>query len=283
MCHRGNWSVRSSAAVRFCVLFGAALVLAACAPGFQIKRYRSNSDLYEATLKQFERRKWDNAIQGFERLTLDLSARDTLLSRSHWYLATAHERRGEHLLAAASFLRLAELFPDDTLADDAILAAADAYAQLWKSPGLDPNYGSLAQMQYRLLVSIYPDSPLRPKAEQGALAIEEMLATKEYEIGVYYTKRRAWDSAIISFKFVVKEYPNTQKVRDALLRMVEVYRRRELNYVEEAAETCSTLRLAYPADPEVVRMCPSIAVSTADSAAKAAVRTPPKPKPKPLP
>ena len=281
MCHRGNWSVRSSAAVRFCVLFGAALVLAACAPGFQIKRYHSNNDLYEASLKEFERRKWDNAIQGFERLTLDLSARDTLLSRSHWYLATAHEKRGEHLLAAASFLRLAELFPDDTLADDAILAAADAYAQLWKSPGLDPNYGSLAQMQYRLLVSIYPDSPLRPKAEQGALAIEEMLATKEYEIGVYYTKRRAWDSAIISFKFVVKEYPNTQRVRDALLRMVEVYRRKELNYVEEASETCSTLRLAYPADPEVVRMCPSIAMSTADSAARAAAKTPPKPKPLP--
>jgi outer membrane protein assembly factor BamD len=272
--------VRSIVALRRCVLAGAFLVVGACTSGFQVKKYHTNPDLYEASAREYAKKKWDNAILGFERLTLDLPARDTLLSRAHWFLAMAHEQRGEHLLAATSFLRLAELFPDDSLADDALLAAGDAYAQMWRSPGLDPQYGNLAQMQYRLLGNIFPDSPLREKATQRAQSIDERLATKEYETGVYYTKRRAFDSAIISFKFVVKEYPNTQRVRDALMRMVDVYRRRELNYVEEAKETCTTLRLAYPADAEVAKLCPAPTV-TADSAAKAASATPSKPKPVP--
>ena len=255
------------------------VALAACAPGFQVKAHHTNPDLYAAASKEYARKKWDNAILGFERLTLDLPARDTLLSRSHWYLATAHERRGEHLLAATSFLRLAELFPDDSLADRALLAAGDAYTRLWRNPGLDPQFGMLAQMQYRLLESIYPDSPLRALAQQGQQRINEWLADKEYETALHYVRRRAFDSALISFKFVVKEYPGTPRVHDSLMRMVEVYRRPELKYVEEAKETCSTLRAAYPSDTEVAKLCPPSASTIADSTSKAAATTTPKPVP----
>ncbi|HVT37740.1 MAG TPA: outer membrane protein assembly factor BamD [Gemmatimonadaceae bacterium] len=255
----------------------ALIALAACAPGFQIKRYHTNPDLYQAAYQEYTRKKWDNAIAGFERLTLDLSARDTLLARAHWYLAMAHEQRGDHLLAATSFLRLAELFPDDTLADRALLSAGNAYARLWRSPGLDPQYGTLAQMQYRLLESIYPDSPLREKARQGAQQVDEWLAEKEYETAQHYGRRHAWDSALISYKFVVKEYPNTQRVRDSLMRMVEVYRRPELKYIEEARETCGTLRAAYPADAEIMKLCGAPTANT-DSASTAAAAASAKPK-----
>jgi outer membrane assembly lipoprotein YfiO len=169
------------------------------------------------------------------------------------------------------------LFPDDTLADHALLAAGNAYAKLWRSPGLDPQYGTLAQMQFRLLESIYPDSPLREKARQGAQQVDEWLAEKEYETAQHYVRRHAWDSALISYKYVVKEYPNTQKVRDSLMRMVEVYRRPELKYVEEAKETCGTLRAAYPTDAEVVKLCGAPTANT-DSATAAAPASTAKPK-----
>jgi outer membrane protein assembly factor BamD len=246
-------------------LFAALMV--ACAPGFQPRRFHTNGDLFAASLVEYDRKRWDNAITGFERLTLDLSVRDTLLPRAHWYLAMAHERKGEHLLAATSFLRLAETFPDDSLADDAILAAGDSYASLWRDPGLDPTYGNMAQTEYRLLISIYPDSPLRERAEKSAMHIDEMFATKDYETGRQYVRRRAFDSALIYFKDVVKNYPNSLRARDALLRMVEVYRNPVMNYRDEARETCITLRTAYPGDAEVAKLCPA-PVTTAASAAK---------------
>ena len=281
---RGTCTVRmpSQRSIRRTATWCATALVVACAPGFQVRKYHTNPDLYEATLREYGRKKWDNAITGFERLTTDLTARDTLLSRAHWYLASAHENKGEHLLAATGFLRVAELFPDDTLADDALLAAGNSYFRLWRSPGLDPQYGLLGQIQFRLLQSIYPDSPLRQAAEDGALKVDEWLATKEYETAQYYVSRRGFDSAIISYKYIVKEYPNTRKVRDALMRIVEVYRRPELKYVEEAKETCASLVAAYPADAEVLKLCAPPANVGPDSLTKAgtpatAAKRPPAP------
>lgn len=243
-------------------------VLAACSPGFQPKKFHTNTDLFAASLREYQRKRWDNAVTGFERLTLDLSPRDTLLPPSHWFLALAHEQKGEHLLAAASFLRLAETFPDDSLADDALLRAGDSYARLWRDPALDPQYGTLAQLQYRQLPSIYPDSPLADSAQKASEHIDDLMARKDYETGMHYLRRRCFDCALIYFKDVVKNYANSIVARDALLRMVDIYRNPVMNYKPEAAETCATLHTAYPTDPLVLKSCAPVAA--ADSAAKPA-------------
>ena len=243
---------------------------AACAGGFHVRRFPTSDALFAASLAEFRKGHWDNAVTGFEKLTLDLGARDTLLPVANWYLATAHERRGEHILAATTYARLAESFPDDTLADDALLASGNSYLVLWRRPDLDPQYGTLAQLQYRQLLNVYPDSPLAPEAEAALKRIDEMFAQKDYDNGVYYVKRNAFDSAIILFKDVVKQYPNTDHARLALMRMVEVYRRPQMNYKEEAAETCVTLRTAYAGNAEVAALCPAPADSGKATARKPA-------------
>jgi outer membrane protein assembly factor BamD len=235
----------------------AIVALSACAGGFQVRKYPTNPALFQAGLKELNRKKYDNAVTAFERLTLDLSARDSLLPPSHYYLGKAHEGRGEYLLAAQSYARLAETFPDDSLAPLGLLAGGNAYLKLWRSPALDPTYGTMAQTQYRLLSSLYPDSKYREEADRGALSIDEMMATKDYETAQHYVRRKAFDSAIIYFKDVVRNYPNTQISRDAMMRMVEVYRRPEMNYKDEAKEMCTALLGAYPNDGEVSGLCPA--------------------------
>lgn len=269
---RGQRGLKSRmAALRWiavaCITGGVAV---ACAGGFQVRRFPTSDGLYEASLAEFRKGKWDNAITGFEKLTLDLSARDTLLPLSYWYLAQAHEKKAEHILAATTFSRVAQSFPDDSLADDAMLASGDSYLEAWRRPDLDPQYGTFAQMQYRQLLSTYPDSPLAGRAQAGLQKIDEEFAAKDYLNAMFYVSRGAFDSAIIYFKDIVKDYPNTDHARMALLRMVEVYRRPQLRYTEEAAETCATLRAAYPADPEVKTTCPAAATDST-----AAARRPP--------
>ena len=46
------------------------------------KNYQTNESLYVASKQRLDRGKLDDAIAGFEQLTLDLPARDTLLSRA---------------------------------------------------------------------------------------------------------------------------------------------------------------------------------------------------------
>src|SRR3954469_5834172 len=132
---------------RFWKCATAALVLtvgAACQHEFKPASFKTNEQLYRAGVHEFERQKWDNAIQAFERLTLDLPARDSLLPLSYWYLATAHAQKGEHLLAAEGYSRLNQPFPDDSIADDAMLAEAAQYTKMWRKPTLDSQYGQTA-------------------------------------------------------------------------------------------------------------------------------------------
>lgn len=275
----------------------ALLFTVGCAQGFQVRKYATNEALYRASMDEFARKRWENAATGLERLTLDLGARDTLLARSHWYLAKTHEARREYLLAAQSYTRLAESFPDDTLAAAALLAAGDSYFKLWRSPTLDQQYGVQSQTQYRLVMSLFPDSPLRAEAEKGSLRVDEWMATKDYEIALHYVRRHAFESSLIYFKDVVKNFPNTSRARDALMRLVETYRRPELNYREEAKETCAALLTAYAGDKEVIALCSAGAEADAQAKIKARavapspaavpVRKPdgsaPKPVPKPTP
>ena len=249
------------------VLFVALLLAAAaCHPEFQVSKFSSNEALYRAATSEFQRGRWENAVTAFEKLTTDLPARDTLLPRAHWYLARAHQEREEWVLAGASFTRLVESFPDDTLSDDAALEAARSYRRLWRKPTLDPTYGESAEATYNTLLGLYPTSPLIPEAQKELAALQEMFAQKNYLSGMYYLRRNAHDSAIIYFKDVLAKYPNTPSARLAQLRLVDAYK--AIRYKEDAADQCAELRRSFPDDAEVRETCAGVAapaLPTADS------------------
>jgi len=245
------------------------LVAAACRPEFQLKNLTTNEALYAASLNEYQHKHWDNAITGFEKLTTDLPARDSLLPRSYWYLASSHQRQDEFLLAAQSFSRLVESFPDDSLADDAALEAARSYARLWRKPQLDPLNGETALASYNTLIGLYPTSPLIPTAQKEIANLENKFSVKDYDAGMYYFRRKAYDSGMLYFKDVLAKYATTPTARDAALRLVESYKANR--YREDASDLCTQLRQRYPSDGGVNKVCigvPNAAAATikADSA-----------------
>lgn len=249
-------------------------LLGASCRTFNVRDFSTSSALFAASMKKFRDRKYADAATGFERLTLDLPTRDTLLPLAHWYLGQARLRRDERLLAAQAFIRLSETVPDDTLADDALLMSGRSYGGLWKRPTLDPQYGLLAQTQYRLLMGVYPNSKLVDTAAAELRRLDEMFAAKDFEVGMHYKRRKAYDSAIIFFKDVVKNFPETDKARQAMLQMVAIYRLPAIDYKEDAAEVCDALRGAYPTHPEVVAACKVSPTGRPDSTAAGGARRP---------
>lgn len=247
--------------------FGA---MAACTPTLRLSRYPTNEALFSAARREYDAKHWDNAVTAFEKLTFDLPARDTLLPTAHFFLAKAHSRRSEHLLAAQGYNRLAESFATDTLADDALFEAAREYKTLWRRPELDAQYGDLALATYQTLLGLYPDSELKPKAEQAIGDLLEWSARKDYETGMHYLRRKAYDSAIIYFKDVIRKFPTAPKARDAYLRLADAYK--EIRYTEDRNDACATLRKNYPGDKEVLATCGPggvVPVVTPDSTAPA--------------
>jgi outer membrane protein assembly factor BamD len=232
----------------------ALLAVGACRSGFQPRQFgNDHSRLYQASLAQFEQERWDNAIAGFERLTIDLPARDPLLPLSMFHLALAHSRNDEHLLAAQNYLRVAESFPLDTLADEALLHAGQSYARMWRKPTLDPQYGEQARSTLESMIAIYPESPLAERARAELAELNDKFAQKIYNNGMFYMRRNANHSAVIYFRDVVDQYPATPTAKAALLRMVEAFR--EENWREDAEETCTRLHNQYPSDGTVRELC----------------------------
>ncbi len=233
-----------------------ALLLAAplaCKPAFDTKSYPSADKLYQVAMAEYKAGRYDNAAKAFEKLTLDLSARDPRLPLSYYYLAQSQTKNREYLLAAGTYNRLIDAFPQDTLVDDAFFLSGRAYAHEWRRPQLDATYGKSAQTAYESLLTSYPDSPYATRAKNELARLDEWFAEKDYDTGYLYLKRKAYDSAIIYFKDVIRLHPNAKKTRDAYLRLLEAYR--AIKYTEDARDLCDAMRKAYPNDREVSRQC----------------------------
>jgi outer membrane assembly lipoprotein YfiO len=236
------------------------IAVAGCRAEFQLKKFTTNEALYSASLRQFNRHKWDDAAAGFEKLTLDLPPRDTLAARSFWYLGLTREHLRDYQLAAQAFNRIFESFPDDSLMDDALFEEGKSYQAMWTRPDRDATYGDAALATYSSLETYRPDSPLIPKARVEIAKLQAMFAQKNYDIAMYYFRDKAFDSAILYLKQVLENWPDAPRAKDAALRLIEAYRDPTIKYLAEAEEACTALRGKYPTDRDVQRACPPPAV-----------------------
>ena len=233
-----------------------ALLLAAplaCKPPFDPKIYPNADKLYQVAMAEYKAGRFDNAAKAFEKLTLDLPARDPRLPLAFYYLAQSQEKNSENLLAAGTYNRLIDAFPQDTLVDDALFLSGRAYEREWRHPELDATYGRSAITAYESLVASYPDSPFSKRAQDRLTRLDEWLAEKDYNTAYLYLKRKAYDSAILYLKDVIRQHPNARKTRDAYLRLLEAYR--AIKYTEDARDLCDAMRKAYPHDRDVREAC----------------------------
>jgi len=233
-----------------------ALLLAAplaCKPPFDPKIYPNADKLYQAAMAEYKAGRYDNAAKAFEKLTLDLPARDARLPLSYFYLAQSQTKNGENLLAAATYNRLVDAFPQDTLVDDALYLSGQAYEEEWRHPELDATYGKSAISAYESLLASYPDSPYAKRAQDKLARLDEWMAEKDYNTGYLYLKRKAYDSAILYFKDVIRLHPHARITKDAYMRLLEAYR--AIKYTEDARDLCDAMRKAYPNERDVTKAC----------------------------
>lgn len=230
------------------------MVVAGCHPEFQLKKFTTNEELYRASLRQFDRGKWDDAVAGFEKLTLELAPRDTLAARSFWYLGVSRQRQRDWVRAAQAFQRIFESYPDDSLAERALFEQGKSYQSLWTRPDRDASYGDAALATYSSIGTYYPNSRYKDSVAIQVAQLNARFAEKNYDVGMYYFRDKAWDSGILYFRMVLENWPDAPKARDAALRLIDTYK--VLSYKEEMAEVCALIVPKYPNDADVAKACP---------------------------
>ncbi len=230
------------------------LLATACRGGARIRTVPEPEARLARARAQFRHGDW-RALLSFQRLTFELGPGDPLLPEARYYLGECQFQTGDRLQAANEFRQVADLFPESPYAPLALLRAGDANLRLWRQPELDPTYGEEALAIYQELAGRYPGTDAAARAQLHVHQLKERFAEKTYRNGLFYLKRRAFDSAIIYFKDVVANYSETSWAPTALLRLVDSYR--AVAYQEDLRETCAHLRRFYPKTPGIDRTCPA--------------------------
>ena len=171
--------------------------------------------------------------------------------------------------AEAEYQDFITFFPDAPEAAEAKMKVADIYYQQMEKPDRDFNNAQNAEKHYREMINMFPDSALIPRAKQKLRDVQEVLAERETQIGLYYGSRENFNAAIARLKTVTDTYPLYSKSDQALLGIGDAYagqarqvalapnlqpalkERLKAMYEDRAAAAYTKVILRYPMAPHV--------------------------------
>ena len=212
---------------------------------FSPRSFPAPEDLFRASLGQLRHGHYEDAQTGFQALTFNVGARDSLYPLARFYLAESYFGQGDYPTAAREFRRVSDENATFRLAPDALLRAGDSYAAQWTKPPLDPSNGQSALATYQELQGRFPDSRAARIAAVRIRALNEEFASKEMDNALFYYQRNAYDSAILYFKDLIATYSSSRLVPEAYAYLVRSYQ--AIGWKDEQATFCEQLRLYYAA------------------------------------
>jgi len=204
-------------------------------------------DLYARAVDAYEARRFERAIDMLE-LFVAQHLGDPRAPEARMMLGQAHVERREFATAATHFQRLATDFPTHPRALEARFLTCDAYYRLSPRPALDQQYTLSSLIHCESVAENYPGTEEGERARALVVEMTDRLAQKAYETGMFYFRRRAFDSAVVYFEEVVARYPQTSVAPAALGQLVETFER--IGYVEDAEEARARLLREYPQSPQ---------------------------------
>ena len=125
--------------------------------------------------------------------------------------------------AEAEYKDFITFFPQAPEAAEAQMKVGDIYYQQMEKPDRDYNNAQNAEREYRAMINMFPDSPLIPRAKQKLRDVQEVLAERETQIGLYYQSKENYTAAIARLQTVVDTYPLYSRSDQALLAIGDSY------------------------------------------------------------
>jgi outer membrane protein assembly factor BamD len=114
-------------------------------------------------------------------------------------------------------------FPNAPEAAEAQMKVADIYYQQMEKPDRDYTNVQRAEQEYRAMINSFPDSQLVPRAKQRLRDVQEVLAERETQIGLFYGSRENFGASIARLETVVDTYPLYSKSDQALLGIGDAF------------------------------------------------------------
>lgn len=224
-----------------------AVVVSGCSQRRAPRAEPTPDELYQRGVAAFEAGRHAQAIEALSAFSVSFLG-DPRVPEALYLLGRSHTARRQYLTAVTEFQRLVNEFPAHARGREARFGLCEAYYRLAPRPQLDQEYTRAAILHCDAFATYFPETGEAGTARGWVAELNGRLAQKLYDTGVFYFRRRAYDSAVIYFQQAVDTYPRTAVAPAALGMLVETYTR--IGYVEDAAAARERLQRDYPESAE---------------------------------
>jgi outer membrane protein assembly factor BamD len=182
----------------------------------------SAPDEFERAMAYFENKKYDSAIQAFERIIFYHPTSEYVDDAQYW-LGRSYFENENYLQAAAEFDYLLRNFSNSIFSEEAYLYRAKSY--FFNAPSYDRDQTGLmaALSSLNEFLTLYPNSEHTDEIRELILEGRNRLAKKEVENGKLYIKLKKPNAALLYFDYVLETYPETDVAHEARFYTAQVY------------------------------------------------------------
>ncbi len=197
------------------------------------RKFIPPQDLLKKAKNEIKNDNFEDAQESLTQLMEDSpDSKERIISQL--LLAEVYYRQEQWQEAKFNFNRFVELYPAHKLAPRAqYLKAMTEYRQIDISLR-DQSFTHAAKSEFEKLVQIYPKSPYSKKGQQKIQDCIDNLAQNELEVGKFYFRTNAYQSAILRFKAILEEFPKQRFVDEVIYLLGESY------YEEESYQEAKT-------------------------------------------
>jgi outer membrane protein assembly factor BamD len=201
-----------------------ALVFVSCATRQTLTTLEPAAE-FERAKSFFEQKKYDLAIEAFERI-LFYHASSEFVDDAQYWLGRTYLERKEYDQAIVEFDYLIRNFPKSTQLEEAYFYRAKAHLLAAPSYYKDLSDLKKAVRLFDEFLTRYPNSQFTADVRQEILSARNRLAKKELENGKLYEKLKELDAALLYYKYIIDNYPETESAGEAKYRSAQIYEKK---------------------------------------------------------
>lgn len=163
---------------------------------------------YEKAIEYYENGDYIKALPLFEELII-IYRGTPKAEKLSYYQSYCDYRLGNLLLAGFRFKNFAKTYPLSSWAEESLFMSA--YCNYLNSPGpsLDQTATYAALEDLKLFTKIYPESQLIDSCNVLIDGLRSKLETKNYNTAYQYYHMKRYQSAIVAFNNLIKDFPGT--------------------------------------------------------------------------
>ena len=180
------------------------------------------ADLYQMGESDLNRRAYEQARASFRRI-VERHPTSSYAPRARFLMGESYYREAEFDKAIKEFEAFLAFFPRHQIADLVQFRLAMSYYDQMKPVEQDQGITAKAIEAFKKLVKEYPDSRYAGDALSKIDVCRGRLAQKELWVAAYYFDQGTPVAARQRLETLLKEYPRTLVVPEALFRLGEVY------------------------------------------------------------